>query len=171
MRREPVFSSLDFESPRASDQRYVDSRQFAMLSSAQFRETPVNTASGSLSVHQGSSICSLPPNWLRSISSASGRRSESIGIYRLNFRTIIRQKRSEDPGEAPSRRPEIMPIFSVLNVSVFRISMIITRSDLPKLASNNRHAGTPEENMAFWRGASPTSVRTRRDRRHLCHPH
>ena len=99
MRREPVFSSLDFESPRASDQRYVDSRQFEMLSSAQFRETPVSTASGSLSVHQGSSICSLPPNWLRSISSASGRRSESIGIYRLNFRAIIRQKRTEDPGK------------------------------------------------------------------------
>ena len=171
MRREPVFSSLDFESPRASDQRYVDSRQFEMLSSAQFRETPVNTASGSLSVHQGSSICPLPSNWLRSISSASGRRLESIGIYRLNASAIIRQKRSEDPEEAPSRRPEFMQIFSVLNVSVFRISMIITRSDLPKLASNNRYAGTPEENKAFWRGASPTSVRTRRDRRHLCHPH
>jgi hypothetical protein len=85
MRRAPAFSSLDFESPRASDQRYGGSRQSGMLWSAQFRETPVSTASGSLSVLQGSSICSLPPNLLRSISSASGRRLESIGIHRLNF--------------------------------------------------------------------------------------
>jgi hypothetical protein len=72
MRREPAFSSLDFESPRASDQRYGDSRQSGMLWPAQFRHIPVSTASGSLSVHQGSSICSLQPNWIRSISSASG---------------------------------------------------------------------------------------------------
>jgi hypothetical protein len=34
-----------------------------------------------------------------------------------------------------------------------RISMIITRSDLPKFASNNRHAGTPEENKAVVEGS------------------
>jgi Lipocalin-like domain len=31
--------------------------------------------------------------------------------------------------------------------------MIITRSDLPKFASNNRHAGTPEENKAVVEGS------------------
>jgi hypothetical protein len=123
-----------------------------MLSSAQFRETPVSTASGSLSVHQGSSICSLPSNWFRSISSASGRRSESIGIYRLNFRAI---QAETERGPRGSAFPEIgnYADFLGLNVSVFRISMIITRSDLPKIASNNRHAGTPEENKAFEEGS------------------
>jgi hypothetical protein len=34
-----------------------------------------------------------------------------------------------------------------------RISLIITRSDLPKFASNNREAGTPEENKAIVQGS------------------
>ena len=34
-----------------------------------------------------------------------------------------------------------------------RISEIITRSDLPKLASNNRREGTPEENKAVVQGS------------------
>ena len=34
-----------------------------------------------------------------------------------------------------------------------RISMIITRSDLPKFASNNRRTGTPEENKAVVQGS------------------
>jgi hypothetical protein len=34
-----------------------------------------------------------------------------------------------------------------------RISVIITRSDLPKFASNNRQAGTPEENKAIVQGS------------------
>jgi hypothetical protein len=105
MRREPAFSSLDFESPRASDQRYGDSRQSAMLWSAQFRETPVSTASGSLSVHQGSSICCLPPNWFRSISSASGRRLESIGIYRLNFSAGVGETEQVSRFSGLSRKP------------------------------------------------------------------
>jgi hypothetical protein len=39
------------------------------------------------------------------------------------------------------------------------VSVIITRSDLPKFASNNRAAGTPEENKAVVQGALPTSPR------------
>jgi hypothetical protein len=34
-----------------------------------------------------------------------------------------------------------------------RVSVIITRSDLPKFASNNREAGTPEENKAIVQGS------------------
>jgi Lipocalin-like domain len=34
-----------------------------------------------------------------------------------------------------------------------RVSVIITRSDLPKFASNNRQAGTPEENKAVVQGS------------------
>jgi Lipocalin-like domain len=34
-----------------------------------------------------------------------------------------------------------------------RMSLIITRADLPKFASNNRHAGTPEENNAVVQGS------------------
>jgi hypothetical protein len=34
-----------------------------------------------------------------------------------------------------------------------RISFIVTRSDLPKFASNNRQAGTPEENKAIVQGS------------------
>lgn len=34
-----------------------------------------------------------------------------------------------------------------------RFSEIITRSDLPKFASNNRQAGTPEENKAVVQGS------------------
>ena len=34
-----------------------------------------------------------------------------------------------------------------------RVSQIITRSDLPKFASNNREAGTPEENKAVVQGS------------------
>jgi Lipocalin-like domain len=34
-----------------------------------------------------------------------------------------------------------------------RMSLIITRSDLPKFASNNRQAGTPEENKAVVQGS------------------
>jgi hypothetical protein len=34
-----------------------------------------------------------------------------------------------------------------------RMSFIITRSDLPKFASNNRQAGTPEENKAVVQGS------------------
>jgi hypothetical protein len=34
-----------------------------------------------------------------------------------------------------------------------RVSVIITRSDLPKFASNNRAAGTPEENKAVVQGS------------------
>lgn len=34
-----------------------------------------------------------------------------------------------------------------------RMSLIINRSDLPKFASNNRHAGTPEENKAVVQGS------------------
>jgi hypothetical protein len=34
-----------------------------------------------------------------------------------------------------------------------RFSIIITRSDLPKFASNNRQAGTPEENNAIMQGS------------------
>ena len=34
-----------------------------------------------------------------------------------------------------------------------RMSFIITRSDLPKFASNNRQAGTPEENKAVAQGS------------------
>jgi len=34
-----------------------------------------------------------------------------------------------------------------------RFSVIITRSDLPKFASNNRQAGTPEENKAIVEGS------------------
>src|SRR2546430_1725432 len=33
------------------------------------------------------------------------------------------------------------------------VSLIITRSDLPKFASNNREAGTPEENKAVVQGS------------------
>jgi hypothetical protein len=33
------------------------------------------------------------------------------------------------------------------------VSVIITRSDLPKFASNNREAGTPEENKAVVQGS------------------
>jgi hypothetical protein len=39
------------------------------------------------------------------------------------------------------------------------VSVIITRSDLPKFTSNNRAAGTPEENKAVVQGALPTSPR------------
>ena len=35
-----------------------------------------------------------------------------------------------------------------------RFSEIITRSDLPKFASNNRQAGTPEENKAIVQGST-----------------
>jgi lipocalin-like protein len=34
-----------------------------------------------------------------------------------------------------------------------RVSVIITRSDLPKFASNNREAETPEENKAIVQGS------------------
>jgi hypothetical protein len=34
-----------------------------------------------------------------------------------------------------------------------RVSVIITRSDLPKFASNNRQSGTPEENKAVVQGS------------------
>jgi hypothetical protein len=34
-----------------------------------------------------------------------------------------------------------------------RFSVIITRSDLPKFASNNRRSGTPEENKAIVQGS------------------
>jgi hypothetical protein len=34
-----------------------------------------------------------------------------------------------------------------------RFSTIITRSDVPKFASNNRESGTPEENQAAVRGS------------------
>jgi hypothetical protein len=34
-----------------------------------------------------------------------------------------------------------------------RYSLIITRSDIPKFASNNREAGTPEENKAAVQGS------------------
>jgi hypothetical protein len=34
-----------------------------------------------------------------------------------------------------------------------RVSIIITRSDLPKFASNNRQSGTPEENKAVVQGS------------------
>jgi hypothetical protein len=34
-----------------------------------------------------------------------------------------------------------------------RVSVIITRSDLPKFASSNREAGTPEENKAIVHGS------------------
>jgi hypothetical protein len=34
-----------------------------------------------------------------------------------------------------------------------RVSIIITRSDLPKFASNNRQSGTPEENKAIVQGS------------------
>lgn len=34
-----------------------------------------------------------------------------------------------------------------------RFSIIVTRSDLPKIASNNREAGTPEENRAVAQGS------------------
>jgi Lipocalin-like domain len=34
-----------------------------------------------------------------------------------------------------------------------RMSLMITRSDLPKFASNNRQAGTPEENKAIVQGS------------------
>lgn len=34
-----------------------------------------------------------------------------------------------------------------------RLSFIVTRSDLPKFASNNRQAGTPEENEAVVQGS------------------
>ena len=34
-----------------------------------------------------------------------------------------------------------------------RVSMIITRSDLPKFASNNRREGSPEENKAVVQGS------------------
>lgn len=34
-----------------------------------------------------------------------------------------------------------------------RVSSIITRSDLPKFASNNRQSGTPEENKAVVQGS------------------
>lgn len=34
-----------------------------------------------------------------------------------------------------------------------RVSVIVTRSDLPKFASNNREAGTPEENKAVVEGS------------------
>src|SRR5260221_1711932 len=34
-----------------------------------------------------------------------------------------------------------------------RISFIVTRSDLPKFASNNRQTGTPEENKAVVQGS------------------
>ena len=34
-----------------------------------------------------------------------------------------------------------------------RVSVIISRSDLPKFASNNRQAGTPEENKAVVQGS------------------
>jgi Lipocalin-like domain len=34
-----------------------------------------------------------------------------------------------------------------------RVSVIITRSDLPKFASNNRQAGNPEENKAVVQGS------------------
>jgi hypothetical protein len=33
------------------------------------------------------------------------------------------------------------------------LSVIVTRSDLPKFASNNREAGTPEENKAIVQGS------------------
>ena len=46
-----------------------------------------------------------------------------------------------------------------------RISFMVTRADLPKFASNNRQAGTPEENKASCREALPTSARTRLARR------
>jgi hypothetical protein len=34
-----------------------------------------------------------------------------------------------------------------------RVSVIVTRSDLPKFVSNNREAGTPEENKAVVQGS------------------
>jgi len=34
-----------------------------------------------------------------------------------------------------------------------RFSVIVTRSDLPKFASNNRQSGTPEENKAVVQGS------------------
>ena len=39
-----------------------------------------------------------------------------------------------------------------------RFSMIITRSDVPKLASKNRETGTAEENKPSCRAALPTTV-------------
>ena len=83
--------------------------------------------------------------------SRNGRRSESIGIYRLNFRAI---QAETERGPRGSAFPETgnYADFLGLNVSVFRISMIIARSDL-KFASNNRHVGTPEENKAFVEGS------------------
>jgi hypothetical protein len=150
MRREPAFSSLDFESPRTSDQKYGDSRQSGMLWSAQFRETPVSTASGSLSVHQARRFVLF-----RRIGSAQfppvlvGDQNLSVSIGSTLGR--YRQKRSEDPGEGAFPETGNYADFLGLNVSVFRISMIIARSDL-KFASNNRHVGTPEENKAFVEG-------------------
>ena len=42
-----------------------------------------------------------------------------------------------------------------------RISFIVTRSDLPKFASNNRQAGTPEENKAVVQGSLAYWVKRR----------
>jgi hypothetical protein len=42
-----------------------------------------------------------------------------------------------------------------------RFSVIITRSDLPKFASNDRLAGTPEENKPSCRAALPPLAPTR----------
>ena len=41
-----------------------------------------------------------------------------------------------------------------------RVSLVLTRSDLLKFASDNRQAGTAEENKASFREALPISVRT-----------
>src|SRR6476469_9965953 len=41
-----------------------------------------------------------------------------------------------------------------------RYALIFLRSDLPKLASNNRMAGTPDENRVIAQGASLTSAIT-----------
>jgi hypothetical protein len=42
-----------------------------------------------------------------------------------------------------------------------RFSLILTRSDVPRFASNNREAGTAEENQQLCGEALPISVRTR----------
>ena len=43
-----------------------------------------------------------------------------------------------------------------------RVAYMVTRADLPKFASNNRAAGTPERKTRLsCREASSTSVRTR----------
>ena len=71
---------------------------------------------------------------------------ELVGTWTLVSNTLERDgKKTDFFGANPQGR--------LIYDANGHVSVIITRSDLPKFASNNREAGTPEENKAVVQGS------------------